>query len=232
MSGLFNASIYATAFGLALLGGGHCLGMCGPIAVQVAGKRGISYQLARLAGYIAVGALAGGVGEGFFAFFRNHPFLQPIALTLMISLMGFQAYALWRGTPDGAPAARAYRVLHRGLFAKLSAPLRLHGGAVGLGLMTALLPCGLFVSYALLAAASASAAHGAILFALLWAGSLPALLLAMWGRKWVLRATARPIVRKISAVMILALGLSALSMSGPRAFPASASGPVDLVCGH
>lgn len=80
-----------------------------------------------------------------------------------------------------------------------------------MGLGTALLPCGWIVSFGLLSAATGSATQGALLFVVLWAGSLPALIVGSMGFTLARERVRSPIFRRDMAIGIVLIALVAVS---------------------
>jgi sulfite exporter TauE/SafE len=146
--------------------------MCGPLAacfVGPVGLRGVlGYQLGRLGSYAALGALAGGAGR----------FVSPSVLSHLswvgAGVLVLAALGVWgTGGPGGGKAlgrllrrVSAWGVLSRGL---------------ALGSVTALLPCGVLASAALVALATARARDGALVMGTFVVGTLPLLLAGQLG---------------------------------------------------
>jgi sulfite exporter TauE/SafE len=198
--------VYATAFGAALLGSAHCFGMCGGIAAVCGPKRALTYQAGRLLGYLVVGMLAGAMGSGVYHLLEDDPRVRLAATVALCILFFFQAFAWWRGTADAkGPLSSPLRFI-----AKAIQPLRARalrsGGSFMIGLFTAILPCGWIASFALLAAARGSATQGALLFTLLWMGSLPALLFSAFGSGWLRHRFRGAGARAIIALVVLFSG--------------------------
>jgi sulfite exporter TauE/SafE len=177
--------------------------MCGPLSAALCGASRIRlalYHAGRLGAYAALGWLAARAGQP----------LRPLAdgpWLVLLAALPLLAYALW-------PRDRALP----GLGALLSAGLRRAQAlppaprALGLGLLTPLLPCGLL--YAALAGALAAPApwQGSLWLLAFAGGTLPLLLLghwgfhagSAWGGPWPLR------LRRASAA---AAGLSLLAFT-------------------
>lgn len=179
----------------------HCAAMCGPLACaacgegEAQGRTAGAYALGRLVSYGLGGAAAGALGSTLLhqldAARVHHASAAMMALAL-----GFSAYRLWR-SGSSSPLV----------------PLRRGRGessvrrALGIGLLTGVLPCGALVSSMLLAAGAGAWWAGALVmltYALASApGTLgPALAGAMVGRRLGSRG---PWVRRgISVAMLLA----------------------------
>jgi sulfite exporter TauE/SafE len=211
----------ASAFGVAVLGSGHCFAMCGAIAAMRGPRRAPAYQAGRLAGYATIGALAGAAGDGALRLLERSPGLQIALLVSLTVLVLLQAIAWWRGVPDRSIGATASRGIHARLFGRVARAAARNGGAFSLGFGTALVPCGWIASFALVAAATGSALAGAGVFAALWAGSLPALLAAAAGFSIARERLRRPLLRRATAVLMAVVGLGAVAHRW------NASNPVD-----
>ncbi|MBS1962050.1 MAG: sulfite exporter TauE/SafE family protein [Bdellovibrionales bacterium] len=169
--GLSEGSLLLSTLGVALLGGGHCFGMCGGIAAMAGISRAPAYHAGRLIGYAAIGAVAGAFGKAMFAFLGNHPGWQLAVFFVFLGALGFQFWRVW----TGALSAGARWGIP---LAKLRSKFARSGGAFGYGLATAFVPCGWFAYFGWIAAATGSPVLGSLVFVSLWAGALPALLAA------------------------------------------------------
>lgn len=176
---------FLALFLVGLLGGSHCVGMCGGIvgALVVQGPQGrpalavhLAYNAGRIASYVAAGALAGAIGYAFGALLPVQRGLYFLA-NLMLVAMGF--YLLG--------ATRALALVERGgqaLWVRIQPatrrflPVRGAAQALPLGLLWGWLPCGLVYSALTTALASGSAARGAAAMLAFGLGTLPNLLLA------------------------------------------------------
>ncbi|WP_187829987.1 urease accessory protein UreH domain-containing protein [Siccirubricoccus phaeus] len=198
-------SLFAAMLLAGLAGGvGHCAGMCGPfVMAQVATGGGLeggalrrlsgvlllSYQAGRMAGYMALGAVAGGAGQA----------VAEIAPRGLLALPLGLAAALMLTQGAARLPVLAGRVPHFALPAlPLGAAGRLLAGPPGpgrgftLGLMLSLLPCGLLYAALAGAAGSGSAAAGALGMAGFALGTMPALAaVALLGRFFGRRLGAR-----------------------------------------
>ncbi|MBK1672104.1 hypothetical protein CKO35_02070 [Ectothiorhodospira shaposhnikovii] len=180
------------AFVIGLLGGVHCMGMCGGIVGALTlGIRGpapggrtrpaaflLAYNLGRMTSYTLAGALAGGVG-----WFAAHladvnqaqQVLQVLAGLFMIAL-GLYLAGWWHGL---VYLERAGGLLWRRLepLGRRVMPVRSPAQALGLGLVWGWLPCGLVYSVLFWSLAAGGAAQGAALMLAFGVGTLPNLLL-------------------------------------------------------
>ena len=179
-----------------LLGSLHCVGMCGGLVSFYSagsGSSGVSrwaphaaYHLTRLGAYMALGALAGGLGAGLDSLGARVGLSR---LALLVASLGVAAWGLpllfGRRAPARLlqvrprPAARRLQQRLAAFFGTLVYRLRQRSPlwrAGALGLTSALLPCGWLYAFVALAAGTGSAQHGAGLLAAFWMGTVPALL--------------------------------------------------------
>jgi uncharacterized protein len=221
-------------FGAALVGGfAHCAPMCGPfVLMQVADRepgalvlqrlaRGTLpfYQLGRLTTYVALGALAGGLGASVAAL---APFHWAAAALLGLAALSF----LLRGLSGALhllplPRRGLVEASLAGVFARLAAPLlrRRGAGAAGypLGLVLGLLPCGFLYAALLAAAATGSVLAGALAMVAFALGTIPALAaIGVLGsallRRW--RAAAETFAAGVFLVNAATLAALALRLAG------------------
>lgn len=172
----------ATAAALGLASGLHCFAMCGPLALsacstgrRTSGTLAAGYFAGRLAGYAALGAVAGGLG---------HPLaVGPaaryvrIAAGLIVGLVLARTALRWLAPPS-APAPRPVPLRARqprwqALYHRFARLLPSRG--LGLGLATALFPCGALYGGLLAAAASGSPTTGAAMMLVFALATAPAL---------------------------------------------------------
>ncbi|MCX7979212.1 MAG: sulfite exporter TauE/SafE family protein [Bdellovibrionaceae bacterium] len=148
------------------LGSWHCAGMCGPIAVLASGKNKLlSYQMGRLGSYSLLGFLAGGLGEGIRTYATKE--LLAAFVALMSLLLLWQGLRLLQNKSLDFVASWTWlRPIIRTL--QIAPPFVM-------GALTGFLPCGWLWSFLLAASVTASATTGALVLALFWLGSVPAL---------------------------------------------------------
>jgi sulfite exporter TauE/SafE len=209
------------ALGAGLLGSGHCFGMCGGIVGAFAmgaapGGRArpgglplhlLAYNLGRVATYAALGALAGLAG-GALAGALPQAAARLAGRTLAaLFLIGLGLYLLgWPQllAPFERLGARFWRRLEP-LGRRLLSP-RGVAHAAALGAIWGWLPCGLVYSMLAVAAASASAARGALVMTAFGLGTLPALMAAGFASGWLHRLARAAPLRRLAAAAYLAAG--------------------------
>lgn len=217
-----NASWLIPMLGAGLLGGVHCIGMCGgliAVSVQGASSSGerlraqLAYHAARLVSYVALGVSAGFLGRALDL--AGHA----AGLGRSAAIVSGFAMMLW-GTWSMLEASGVRFSFELPAFQLLPAGARIWlgraqrrspvGRALLLGGASALLPCGFLYTFALAAAGTGSPGGGALVMGALWLGNLPALLgfgLALGG---VLSRVKRHIPL-LSAAAVFALGLVTLN---------------------
>lgn len=225
--GLFTAALgmietsYWVLFLAGLLGGGHCIGMCGGIVtaltLNLPDNRQrwlilLSYNVGRLASYTLIGILLGGLAEAGLSLLTTRPFQLALLLlaNLMLIAMGLYLAGFSR-------AITMIESLGRPIWARLQPwvarllPVRHAGSALLAGMIWGWLPCGLVYSASLSALATGSALHGGGAMLAFGLGTLPNLLLigvfADTLRQWIQK---RP-VRLTAGLVVAAMGVYRLA---------------------
>ena len=208
------------AFFAGLLGGVHCLGMCGSLvgmfAAQLPKEKArwpfhLAYNSGRLASYAVAGALAGAIGQAGLLM-RNVVPVQHLLFalsSLMLIVLGLYLAGIWgmvrRIEQIGGTLWKRIQPLTRGLL-PVTSPLR----ALLLGMLWGWLPCGLVYSVLVVALASGSAQSGALAMLAFGLGTLPNLLAIglFWesSRRWV----QSPRVRMIAGLLVAGFGVYGL----------------------
>lgn len=210
-----------SAFLVGLLGGGHCVGMCGGIVSAVSltlpGQQPrlpylLAYNGGRIASYTAAGVLAGLLGASGYLLEHVLPvqkILYAVA-SLMLVVLGLYLAGWWQGV---LVLEKAGGLLWQRLqpLSKHLLPLRSPPQAFALGLLWGWLPCGLVYSVLVAALASGNAVSGGLLMLAFGLGTLPTLL-AMGMAAVRLKALLQNIwVRRGSGLLVLGFGLLGLS---------------------
>jgi len=180
-----DAVMFGSILSASLLGSLHCAGMCGGLMAFSSGRdssgSGVSLQVAyhvgRLAIYVALGALAGALGEGLNlagALLEWQHTAALVGASWMV-LWGAQALAKqlggWRGIPNPLSRLTGRVVpIYRSLYARPGPR-----SALLIGLLTGLLPCGWLYLFVGAAAGSAHPLTGAAMMGVFWMGTVPAL---------------------------------------------------------
>lgn len=202
------------------LGSGHCFGMCGPVVVllenQQAGAvsvliRRVSYNMGRMAFYVFLGAVAGGIGlvmtkiAGIDAALRV---LRLVAALLVIAiglnlLLNMRLLAFVEKA--GARIWRRMAPLARHVLPANNLPR-----AMAAGFIWGALPCGLVYSAVAMAATTGSTARGAAVMLSFWLGTLPALMFAGAAAARLSTLTGNRLLRATSGLLLIGIGLFAL----------------------
>ncbi len=173
-----------SAFILGLLGGGHCLGMCGglmgaltlAIPLEQRGRRLrllLAYNLGRVLSYAATGLLVGVLGWAV-ASSPGATGLR-VAAALLLIAMGLYLAGWWSGLTRIEQLGRGlWRLIQpvAGRLLPVSTALR----ALLLGGLWGWLPCGLVYSTLLWAASQGNAMHSGLLMLAFGLGTWPILL--------------------------------------------------------
>jgi uncharacterized protein len=211
----------AAVLAASVVGSLHCAAMCGPL-IAVHGKTGLRHGAAfhhagRLVGYAMLGAIAGAIGSavdlaGRALAIQRGAMIVAGAVILAAGLVALAGALGWR-RPRPAHPGGAFDV---GV-ARLSrvSPRR---RAALFGALTALLPCGWLWAFVVTAAGTGHAATGALVMAVFWLGTLPMLVGASLVLEPLLGAL-RTRVPIITAVVLLALGVAALTVRMPLLAP-------------
>lgn len=173
-----------TALLMGLVGGPHCVAMCGAACAgigQAAGARGTramwTFQAGRVLGYAMLGALAAASMQGVGWLSVQSAAIRPIwtlfhvaALVLGLVLLLNARQPVWLEGAGKALWTRVRSWVGNG-----------HGGApLLLGTVWALLPCGLLYSALLVAAMSARPFDGAMVMALFALGTSVSMMAGPW----------------------------------------------------
>jgi len=216
---------YLGAFIVGLLGGVHCVGMCGGIVGALtfglpSEKRSsiitilpyqLAYNLGRLISYGIAGAIMGGLGMmlgQLIPLYQLQQILYGFAGVFMI-LLGLYLGGWWSGLIRieklGGPVWRAIEPL-----AKKLLPIRHPGQALVLGLAWGWVPCGLVYSVLIWSVSSGGVWEGAGLMLAFGLGTLPNLL-AMGFVATALARWSRDIrVRRLAGALVILFGCYAL----------------------
>jgi len=234
MDGLQLASVFIVG----LLGGVHCIGMCGgivsafsvasaprkafPVAVvatatvglpALAGmSRVVAYNTGRIASYAIAGAIAGGIAQGA----RTLGFIAPLqsagyaAANLVLVALGLYLMDAWRGLAHLEAVGQHLWRRIRPLVGTLL-PVDSALKAFALGGLWGWVPCGMVYSVLLTAMLSGSAWSGATLMLAFGAGTLPLLLtMGMLGTR-LQEWMRRRRMHLVSGMLVLGFGVIGLA---------------------
>ncbi|MFG0679476.1 sulfite exporter TauE/SafE family protein [Pseudomonas sp. WSY_20] len=216
--------LLGSALVLGLLGGGHCLGMCGGLmgALTLAippAQRGrrlrllVAYNVGRVLSYTVAGLMLGVAGWAV----ANSPavlVLRTMAALLLIA-MGLYLAGWWSGlTRIEAMGRGLWR--HIQPVASRLLPVSSLPRALLLGAFWGWLPCGLVYSTLLWAASQGNALHSAALMAAFGLGTWPVLLVTGLAAGRVNRVLRRRSVRVAGGMLVVLFGL--WTLPGPHQY--------------
>jgi hypothetical protein len=222
-----NIESLTAAFLVGLLGGTHCLGMCGGIvgalstglSGQVVESRWrylaaqLAYNAGRISSYtfagLLVGAFAGQVGEA--GMLEGMPVGRYLAGVIMI-LFGIYLAGWWQALLYLEKAGtRLWKYLEP--LGRRCLPVRHAGQAFLLGLVWGWLPCGMVYAALAMALTAGSAAGGAAVMLAFGLGTLPTLLTVGLAYNALRRFLQDPRVRTAAGILVILLGLMMLFAS-------------------
>jgi sulfite exporter TauE/SafE len=215
-----NLESIGAAFLVGLLGGTHCMGMCGGIVgalsaglsleLQTSRRRLLAAQLAyntgRISSYTVAGGLLGlfGQGLGEWNVLEGFPLGRIVAGVIMI-LFGIYLAGWWHSLlfleRVGAWLWKYIEPLGRRFI-----PVRSAGHAYLLGLVWGWLPCGMVYAVLALALASGSAINGGAIMLVFGLGTLPLMLTMGLAFNTLQRFVQDPRVRLVAGILIILMG--------------------------
>lgn len=199
-----------------LLGGVHCVGMCGGIVAALSFRADggkppfrlhVGYNVGRVLSYTLFGALAGALG-GTLNLLEVRPLqlglyllAQAVLVLLGLYLAGWNRWVLVFERAGG----RLWSHMQP-LFRKLL-PVKSLPGAVLAGMVWGWLPCGLVYSVLVAALAAGSMTSGAALMLAFGLGTLPNLLGMAFFAQRLQPFMQRPAVRRAAGLMVAGFGV-------------------------
>ena len=207
-------SSYFALFLVGLLGGTHCIGMCGGIVGALSlgatsrPSLHLAYNAGRILSYGVAGAIAGALGGASLALAEQLPVrvMLFVLANLMLVALGLYLMGVTRALAFSERfGAKLWR--HLQPLTRRYLPARTMAQAFPLGLLWGWLPCGLVYSALVTALASGSAARGAALMLAFGLGTLPNLLLAGLLAVRLKAYAAMPAVRLAAGLLVLCFGL-------------------------
>ena len=209
-----SPTLLSSALLIGLMGGLHCVAMCGGImsalnlsTVRLQTKRSLAIQqsfhhLGRLLSYASLGALAGGLSQATLWFDSILP-VQKALFALSNILLLSLAFAMLRGQPE-LPSVEK---LGARLFRHIPIRIKPHRHPVLIGMGWGFIPCAMVYSVLSLALFSGSALNGALVMAAFWLGTLPNLFTAGWFAGHIIR---KPWTRWLAATLLFCFGINGL----------------------
>lgn len=223
---LQDISPYFSVFIMGLMGGVHCLGMCGGIVGALSVSQSgsgqkpslstqlpilLGYNLGRITSYVIAGALAGGLGALSLSFSdaaQTRNILQNMQLlsaAFMIAL-GLYLANIWHGV---AYLERAGKVLWQYIepIGRRFLPIDNAYKAIPFGLVWGWLPCGLVYTFLFMSLSSGSAKEGALLMLFFGLGTIPNLLIMGTLANHLLQWIRKPAIRVSAGLIVVMTGL-------------------------
>lgn len=171
-----------------LLGGVHCIGMCG--GIMLTQHSALAYNGGRMVGYTIMGGIFGAVGSAlvFSAGLKSAVFIIAGGLVILIGLQ------MW-----GVPLLRKLRP-------GLPSPCGRRGKPFVVGLLTGVMPCGMLTSMWFVAASASSIPKGAAIMLVFGLGTCICMLLfGLLGD--ALTRKYNKYILKASTMLIITMGL-------------------------
>lgn len=210
-----------TALMVGLLGGVHCLGMCGGVVgaltfsleprAQQSWWRMLPFQLAynlgRISSYMLIGALFGFLGAtlgSLATFLPAQQLLQLVAGGFMIAL-GLYLGGWWYGIVTIEKAGQRIWFRLQPHANRLTA-VRTWWQAWWYGLIWGWLPCGLVYSMLIMALSAGGALEGAMVMMAFGLGTLPNLMLMGVFAFYFTRLARKEWVRKLAGLSVMGMG--------------------------
>ena len=179
-----QTSMAITALFMGVVGGPHCVAMCGAACAGIsraAGARStqalLTFQFSRMVGYALFGAFAAGSVQGLAWLGTNTTAIRPVWTSFHVAALLLGVVLIWR-----ARQPAWIETLGQNIWRKARPVLTSMGqrAPMVLGVAWALMPCGLLYSALLVASLSANALEGAAIMALFSIGTSISLTAAPW----------------------------------------------------
>ncbi len=222
-------TMLASAFALGLVGSGHCVLMCGPLVSLMAPadaswqsrwRHAALYHGGRVAVYVAIGAIAGGLGRMVVLVGMGRVLTVAAGLLLIASAFGVARPRWWprAGTRAADAAVTVLRRLRHWTHAHRSGP-------AASGAVNGLLPCGLVYGAVAATAGLGAIADGAAFMAAFGLGTMP-VLLAIGLSRGAIAPSLSSRLRRLAPVALVVVGvlLIARGLTGSAIEPHSDTG--------
>lgn len=210
-------SILLPYFFAGLLGGGHCLGMCGGLVtaftLQLPSSRSrwpfiILFNVGRLASYVLVGVLAGAFASAMQSTQMGLAFRVTLGGVSVLLLFAMGVYLVTRKPLLAVLEKAGGRVwFYIRPFLQRLLPIRRPFDAALAGLLWGWMPCGLVYTAAVAALASGDAVTGGGIMLAFGLGTLPNLLLMGAAATRLAHWLRQEWVRRMAGVVVLSLAV-------------------------
>ena len=211
---------YLSAFLVGLLGGAHCVGMCGGIisALTLASSPSstnwrflLTYNVGRISSYTLAGLIVAGLGAQLATMYEVQVALKIIAGLFMIA-MGLYIAGWWFGLSK-VEQLGGLLWKHIQPLGNRFIPVRTAFQAGILGLLWGWLPCGLVYSVLIWSISANSAIEGALLLLSFGIGTLPNLLAMGMFAIGLKKFMQKQVVRVSAGLLITGFGLYQLTLA-------------------
>ncbi len=212
---------FTAAFLIGLLGGVHCVGMCGGIVGaltvqtprrQPAWSLHLAYNAGRIASYAAAGAIMGMLGGASLMFNQILPVQLVLYLLANLVLIALGMYLAGLGNQLAVLESLGARLWRRVQpYSARVLPADTAAKAFALGMLWGWLPCGLVYSLLATALLSGGGISGAAVMLAFGLGTLPNLMLAGLAFKRLRDITSNPRLRLAAGVLVAGFGVVGLA---------------------
>lgn len=212
---------FAAAFLIGLLGGVHCVGMCGGIVGaltvqtprrQHAWSLHLAYNAGRIASYAVAGAIMGMIGGASLMFNQILPIQMLLYVLANLVLISLGLYLAGLGNQLARLESLGARLWRRVQpYSARVLPADTAAKAFALGTLWGWLPCGLVYSLLATALLSGGAVSGATVMLAFGLGTLPNLLLAGLAFKRLRDITSNRRLRLAAGVLVAGFGVVGLA---------------------
>jgi sulfite exporter TauE/SafE len=219
----------SAAFLVGLLGGVHCVGMCGGIVgalssglapgIRLSRWRFLSallaYNVGRILSYGLAGLLLGLLGQQVVALkiFGSFPVGRVVGGVFMV-LFGFYLAGWWRALL-ALEQAGAHLWKHIEPLGRRFIPVHGSGQAFLLGLVWGWLPCGMVYAVLALALAGGSVLHGGLVMLVFGLGTLPLMVGMGFAMGTLTRVLQGRMLRTLAGGAVMSFGLYTLFLAPP-----------------
>lgn len=210
---------YGAVFLIGLLGGAHCIGMCGGIvnalsfAISPVERSSVklnfillSYNLGRISSYTIIGVLVGALGWIAQEALGPVSFVMRIIAGILLVTMGLYLTGWWTGLRK-LEKLGGYLWVYIEPAGKRLMPVNGSGQAFVLGAIWGWLPCGMVYSVLTLAAVGGNSWNAGLLMLFFGLGTLPVMLVTGRFAQVTKRFLQTSVFRNVAGVLILLFGL-------------------------
>ncbi len=215
---MLDPVMLATAFGLGLLGGAHCIGMCGGIMAALSTtlpERSnnhhrlillLSYNLGRITSYTAAGIVIGSLGWALQQQGSNIITGMRVVAGGLLIAMGLYLANWWRGLIAieriGSFLWKFLQPVASGLL-----PVKNSRQAIFLGLLWGWLPCGLVYSTLIWASTSGNLVQSGMIMCFFGLGTLPVMLGSGFLANSATQLIRNNTTRSVAGILVIIYGI-------------------------